>query len=176
MDGCIVCAALRKRNRQTEHFRALFENIFAVTVHKIMAMQNTRVLLAVLLVPLHVSAACFEEAAARYGLPTSLLKAISRVESSGNPHAVNRNSDGSYDIGHMQINSRWLPVLQRYGIDQQILFDACVNTYVGAWILAQNIRKHGYNWTAIGAYNAASPSKRMVYARKVAAALQREGP
>ncbi|MDR9065311.1 hypothetical protein FEP28_05476 [Burkholderia multivorans] len=101
--------------------------------------------------------------------------AISRVESSGNPQAINRNPDGSYDIGHMQINSRWLPPLKRYGIDERSLFDACTNTYVGAWILAQNIHRLGYGWNAIGAYNARSPSKRMAYARKVAAILKREG-
>jgi soluble lytic murein transglycosylase-like protein len=103
------------------------------------------------------------------------LKAISRVESAGRPRAINRNRDGSVDIGHMQINSRWLPVLRRHGIDDRKLFDACTNTHVGAWILARNIRRMGYDWMAVGAYNARSPSKRMAYARKVAAALQREG-
>lgn len=118
---------------------------------------------------------CFAEAGARYGLPPALLAAISRVESSGRPHVVGHNKDGSYDIGHMQINSRWLPVLRRHGIDEQKLFDACVNTHVGAWILARNVRRMGYDWMAIGAYNARSPFKRMAYARKVAAALRREG-
>jgi len=132
-------------------------------------------LILVLLLPTGGFAACFDEAAARYRVPTSLLMAISRVESSGNPQAINRNPDGSYDIGHMQINSRWLPLLKRYGIDERSLFDACTNTYVGAWILAQNIHRLGYNWNAIGAYNARSPSKRMAYARKVAAILKREG-
>lgn len=89
--------------------------------------------------------------------------------------AVNQNKDGSRDIGHMQINSRWLPVLKRYGIDEQRLFDSCINTYVGAWILAKNIRSIGYNWEAIGAYNAVSPDKRARYARKVAEVLKREG-
>lgn len=121
------------------------------------------------------SAACFDEAAERYGLPSSLLKAISRVESSGHPEAINRNPDGSYDIGHMQINSRWLPVLQQYGISARSLFDPCTNTFVGAWILAQNVRRLGYDWMAIGAYNAGGLSKRRAYARKVAAVLQREG-
>jgi soluble lytic murein transglycosylase-like protein len=132
-------------------------------------------LILVLFLPTGGFAACFDEAAARYRVPTSLLMAISRVESSGNPRAINRNPDGSYDIGHMQINSRWLPLLKRYGIDERSLFDACTNTYVGAWILAQNIHRLGYNWEAIGAYNARSPSKRMAYARKVAAFLKREG-
>lgn len=121
------------------------------------------------------NAACFEEAAARYRVPSSLLQAISRVESSGNPAATHRNSDGSYDIGHMQINSRWLPTLQRYGISKEKLFDACTNTYVGAWILARNISRLGYGWLAIGAYNASSQSKRISYAHKVALALRQEG-
>jgi len=119
-------------------------------------------------------AACFEEAAARYRLPPSLLRAISTVESGGNPDAINRNADGSHDMGHMQINSRWLPTLRRFGIDEQSLLDPCINTYVGAWILAQNIRRLGYGWDAIGAYNASSPDKRLRYARKVAHALRSE--
>ena len=132
------------------------------------------IILTLLVAPATGNATCFEEAAARYRLPSSLLKAISRVESSGRAGAVNRNADGSHDIGHMQINSRWLPVLQPYGISADALLDPCINTYVGAWILARNIARLGYGWDAIGAYNAASPSKRIAYARKVAAALQRE--
>ena len=53
-------------------------------------------------------AACFEEAALRYQMPSALLKAISSVESGGNPNALNRNKDGSFDVGHMQINRRWM--------------------------------------------------------------------
>ncbi|MGC9127493.1 MAG: lytic transglycosylase domain-containing protein [Acidithiobacillus sp.] len=132
-------------------------------------------LVIALIFPTGGYAACFDQAAARYRIPSSLLMAISRVESSGNPHAIHRNPDGSYDIGHMQINSRWIPVLQRYGITERNLFDACTNTYVGAWILAQNIHQLGYNWNAIGAYNASSNTKRMAYARKIAAILKREG-
>ncbi len=127
-----------------------------------------------LLTPVAGYANCFEEAAARYRVPSSLLQAISRVESSGNPGAIHRNADGSHDIGHMQINSRWLPVLQQNGISEQTLLDPCTNTYVGAWILAQNVRRLGYGWLAVGAYNAGSQTKRMVYARKIAAALKRE--
>lgn len=128
-----------------------------------------------LLLPAVCSAACFAEAAARYRVPTQLLMAISEVESGGNPMAINRNTDGSYDIGHMQINSRWLPKLKRYGITERNLFDACTNTHVGAWILAQNIAQLGYSWDAIGAYNARSKEKRIVYARKVAKVLKRKG-
>lgn len=125
--------------------------------------------------PIAGKAACFEEAASRYQVPSVLLKAISRVESAGNPHALNRNKDGSFDIGHMQINSRWLPKLSHFGISLDQLWDPCTNTHVGAWILAQSVQRIGYSWTAVGAYNAGSPENRDRYARKISAALKREG-
>lgn len=114
---------------------------------------------------------CFEKASARYGVPAELLRAISHVESRGNPHARNENKNGSTDIGHMQINSSWLPTLSKYGISKAQLIEACTNTFVGAWILADNIFRMGYRWEAIGAYNARNPAKAARYARKVAAAL-----
>ncbi len=128
-----------------------------------------------LLVALFASAAagatCFDQAAKRYNVPVSLLKAISIVESGGNPAARNTNKNGSYDIGHMQINSSWLPTLAKYNIDEKLLSEPCINTNIGAWVLAHNIARYGLTWEAVGAYNAASPSKRIVYARKVANVL-----
>ena len=131
-------------------------------------------LLALVTIPIASKAACFEEAASRYQVPSVLLKAISRVESAGNPNALNRNKDGSVDIGHMQINSRWLPKLSHFGISRDQLWDPCTNTLVGAWILAQNVQRIGYSWNAVGAYNASSPEKRDRYARKVSEAMKRE--
>lgn len=125
-----------------------------------------------LLFSLSSHAHCFEQAGARYGIAPVLLEAISTVESGGNPQARNLNRDGSEDLGHMQINSRWLRMLASYGIDRQRLLDPCLNTHVGAWILAQNIRQHGYGWEAVGAYNARSPVKRNAYSQRVAARLK----
>lgn len=114
---------------------------------------------------------CFEAASLRYDVSRRLLEAIAVVESSGNPAAINKNANGSEDIGLMQINSSWLPKLGRYGIRRSDLFDPCVNINVGAWIMADNISRHGYSWEAVGAYNAVNPSKRLNYAYKVAEAL-----
>lgn len=120
--------------------------------------------------------ACFKAAESRYQTPASLLMAISRVESGGNPNAINcANKNRSCDYGHMQINSGWLRELQTYGIGRQQLFDPCTNTHVAAWILANNIQRHGYSWRAIGAYNAKSKHKQDIYAHKVAAALLKQG-
>lgn len=121
-----------------------------------------------LVVTLSVHAgACFEQAAERYQVPTVLLKAIALQESGGRARALNRNPNGSHDIGLMQINSAWLPTLARHGIAPQQLWDPCVNTMVGAWILAQNFSRLGYTTQGLGAYNAVSPHKREHYARQV---------
>ncbi len=119
-----------------------------------------------------VRADCIDDAAAFQHVNVSLMRGIAQVESGMRPDRINVNSNGTTDIGLMQINSSWLPVLAKEGITEQSLFDPCTNAYVGAWILAANIRQFGPNWTAVGAYNAASPDKRLAYARKVYDAVQ----
>lgn len=87
--------------------------------------------------------------------------------------AINRNTDGSVDVGLMQINSRWFPRLAEMGILPGDLWHSCTNIQVGAWILAGEIRRFGYGWQAIGAYNAgpaltvARERRRIDYAQRV---------
>lgn len=115
---------------------------------------------------------CWQEAAERHAVEPELLYAIAQVESSLRPDAINQNKNGSRDIGLMQINSIHLPRLADEGItEQQLLSQPCLSIDVGASILAQMILRHGYNWTAVGAYNAGSGAQReaarLRYARKV---------
>lgn len=118
--------------------------------------------------------ACWNEAATRYNIDVALLYAVARVETGARTGVVARNTDGSYDIGVMQINSWWLPKLAKVGITAHMLRDnACLNVKVGAWILAQSIKDYGLNWRGVGAYNARSDSKRAIYARKVATELRK---
>ena len=98
-------------------------------------------------------ATCWEEAARTYNIPVSVLKAVAQTESHSRPGATHRNADGTHDVGLMQINSAWLPTLAQYGIQENDLRDACTNLKVGAWILARNAMRLGWNWDAIGAYN-----------------------
>ncbi|MBT2180858.1 lytic transglycosylase [Ralstonia pickettii] len=114
-----------------------------------------------------VIADCLDDAATYWRVPTPLARAIATHESGMRADAVGRNKDGSRDIGLMQINTAWLPTLRKYGVTERDLYDPCVNAYVGNWILSQNIDRLGFNWDAIGAYNAASSDKRAIYARKI---------
>lgn len=116
---------------------------------------------------------CWNEAEARYGVSRFLLLAVAKHESGLNPAAVNRNRDGSWDIGLMQINTGWLPVLKGYGVGMAELRDPCVNLQVGAWILANNFQQYGKNWRAVGAYNARTEWKRRHYAQQVSAQFRR---
>lgn len=91
---------------------------------------------------------CLDDAANYWGVPPILARAVAQQESQMRANAIGKNTNGSRDIGLMQINSSWLPTLRRYGITEADLFDGCKNAYIGNWIIAQNIAQHGYNWTA----------------------------
>lgn len=138
-----------------------------------------RLLLASLLVGgtgAQATALCtWESAAARYGVNPHVLYAIAQQESSLNPRAINRNSNGSYDFGLTQINSLWLQHLSQYGITAEHLMDPCTNLHVGAYILALSVRRHGNTWEAIGAYHSNTPWRRDRYAQAIHRRLQAQG-
>ncbi len=111
---------------------------------------------------------CFDYFGSYYRIDPWLLFAIAKTESSFNPQAVNRNSNGTEDYGIMQINSIWLKQLNKMGIEKNDLFVPCKSVMIGAWILAQNFNRFGYNIDGLGAYNSPSNIKiRRAYAQKV---------
>jgi hypothetical protein len=62
-------------------------------------------------VPMH----CINEAAIEYHVPAKLIISLLNVER-GKNGKVEKNKNGTYDIGPMQINSSWLPDLEKHGI------------------------------------------------------------
>jgi soluble lytic murein transglycosylase-like protein len=114
---------------------------------------------------------CFARAGAYQGVNPMILRAIAWYESKGDPNAVHRNADGSIDVGQAQINSVHFAELRRYGVPPGALKDACVNTYVAAWMLKQKMIRYGNTWHAIGAYHSETPSLRDRYARSIHAVL-----
>ncbi|WP_312974601.1 type III secretion system invasion protein IagB [Atlantibacter sp.] len=123
-------------------------------------------------VSMMAQATCWDEAARYFDLDPRLLTAIAQVESGMDPEAINVNTNGSYDVGLMQINSTHLARLRKLGVDEIVLMrDPCVSVLVGASILSEMVKLYGYNWEAIGAYNAGTRASRhdlrMRYAKKV---------
>lgn len=125
-----------------------------------------------ILLPLSAHAFCFQEAGQRYAVSPWLLWAIAKAESNLEPSALHHNSNGTIDVGLMQINSIWADQL---GKTWNHLGDPCTNVMAGAWILSQCIQDYGYTWKAVGCYHSRTPTRRDAYAARIAAILERAG-
>jgi len=95
----------------------------------------------------------FNEASQRFGVDSKLLASIAKIESNNNLNAVNLNTNGTLDIGIMQINSVHLPYLARLGIKKEDLFNPRININFGAFILAKCIDKYGLTINGLNCYN-----------------------
>lgn len=116
---------------------------------------------------------CVWEAAAYYRIPPLALVGILGVEG-GRAGFAHRNTDGSEDLGPMQINSRWLPPLEKSGLTRtEILNNPCANVWAGAWILALAYSHDGDIWKAIGHYHSRNRKESRRYRRKVARAIEK---
>lgn len=127
----------------------------------------------------NANATCWQLAEETFHIDGRLLAAIAQVESAMDPHALNKNRDGSWDSGLMQINSRHLPALRKSGINAYMLQnDPCISLLTGAAILSDMMKIYGYSWEAVGAYHAGTAKnrhqQRMDYALKVWRYYQRE--
>lgn len=117
--------------------------------------------------------ACVTPIEQHFRLPPGIVPAIIRVESGGNPAAVNRgaNRNGTTDYGLMQINSIHLPRLAAHGVDEQVLLSApCINVAVGADVLHQGLtRTGGALAPALSKYNTGRPDSSIgaAYAARV---------
>jgi soluble lytic murein transglycosylase-like protein len=100
---------------------------------------------------------CVAPAAQYHKVNDQILAAILRIESRMNEKAINRNSNGSMDVGIAGTNSIHFNELARHGIAPENLLDACVATYVAAWDLSKKMARFGNNWFGIAAYHSATP-------------------
>lgn len=131
------------------------------------------IILICILIPSVAFSFCFGEAGKAYGVSPLLLKSIARVESGMKPTAINRNTNGSIDLGLMQINSSWLTKL-RLSADE-LLANPCTNVMAGARILNDCLNRYGNRWEAVGCYNALSTEQRMRYSWKIYRQLEQLG-
>ena len=123
-------------------------------------------------------ATCLMIAAQNYAIPPQVMFGIMSVEGGKVGQQV-RNTNGTYDLGPMQINTLWTRVLAKeWGVSQAtahrlIRDDACTNANVAAWIFRKNLNEARSLSKAIEWYNSRTPSIGRKYRRKVVAAMMR---
>lgn len=107
--------------------------------------------------------ACIDKASASLDVPSLVLRLLYSLESGRIGH-ISQWSESNYDIGPMQINSWWLPRLERGGFRlEELRDDACTNVFVGAWIFRGELQRSGDVAMAIARYHSPTPAHQRTY-------------
>jgi len=123
-------------------------------------------------------AACIFAASQTYSVPPSIILGVLSVEGGKIGQAV-PNTNKTYDLGPMQINTIWIPELAKYWkISEQdatrlVRDDPCINIGVGAWILRSKMDQTGSLAKGIAYYHSGTPKLGTKYRDKVLAAMEK---
>lgn len=111
---------------------------------------------------------CSIAAAQRFGLPPSVMLAVAQIEG-GRPGQAVRNTNGTYDLGPMQLNTAWLATLRPYGVDPRwALAGGCYPYQLAAWrIRGHLVRDGGDYWTRVANYHSRTPAQNRPYRAQV---------
>lgn len=127
-----------------------------------------------------VIAACLMLASQTYSVPPAVMVGIYKAEGGKVGQEV-ANTNGSYDLGPMQINTIWLPELaKKWGVSKAtarkwVRDDACTNVSVSAWILRSHLNETGSLSQAIAHYHSRTPKHGTRYKRRVVSILKDSG-
>jgi soluble lytic murein transglycosylase-like protein len=119
-----------------------------------------------------VLAACLMLAAQTYQVPPAVLVGIMKAEGGEIGQQV-KNTNGSYDLGPMQINTVWIPELaENWGVNEETALrwvrdDACTNIGVSAWILRSHLNETDSLPKAIQHYHSRTPHYGQPYKERV---------
>jgi hypothetical protein len=116
---------------------------------------------------------CLTAAGNAYHEPPAVLVILLNVEG-GRLGAVSPNTNGTVDIGPMQVNDIWLPKLAaHWATSRQAAYRAlrdnfCANVEAGAWILRIGLDEaHGDFWEGVGYYHSHDPGYERAYLSSV---------
>lgn len=90
-----------------------------------------------------------------------------------------RNSNGSHDLGPLQINSWWVPrIAARVGhselqVRHWLRFDPCFNAEAARWIFLSGLRAAKDYWAAIGLYHSPTMWRQRRYSDSVASRIKK---
>ena len=123
--------------------------------------------------------ACMALVASVYHLPPRVLPSIQAVEG-GRVGTVSHNSNGTDDLGVMQVNTIWLPALVSYTglpmetVRQRLVNEPCFNIAAAGAIMALHLRENGGELMgAVGNYHSRTPALHDIYLAKVIASAGR---
>lgn len=116
--------------------------------------------------------------ATTYHLPPRVLPALQAVEG-GRPGLVRSNTNGSQDLGVMQVNTLWIaPLARRSGLPEAIVrdrlvHDACFNIAAAGLIFRIYLNEaQGDLMRAVGYYHSHTPERGLRYQAKVIGAAR----
>lgn len=112
---------------------------------------------------------CVLTAAKHFSIHPDVIQAILKVEG-GKVGTVSRNTNGSYDLGPMQINSIHLKNIKKHFPNvtwRELAYKPCVNIGVGTWILYNRLQETPNFWKGVGNYHSKTDKHRRTYLRKV---------
>jgi len=117
--------------------------------------------------------ACLKAAASAHQVPAGVLVLLLQVER-GRLGAVSKNTNGTVDIGPMQVNEIWVGKLaQRWKTTKDAAYLAlrdnfCANIEAGAWILRQALDEAPGNlWDGVAIYHSHNPVHKRAYLKSV---------
>jgi soluble lytic murein transglycosylase-like protein len=97
---------------------------------------------------------CIQQASRTYAVPRRDIFALMKNEG-GTPGIAVRDSNGTQDLGPMQVNTCHLPFLRSYGYSYRVLKNnACANVMAGTWVFARCLAITGNLLSAAACYNA----------------------
>lgn len=114
-------------------------------------------------------AQCSIAAAVEYQVPANIMLAVADMEG-GRAGQWVRNDNGTFDVGPMQLNTRYLAHLEeRYGITPaQASAPGCGPFRLAAWRLRRHLsRDKGDIWTRAANYHSTTPRHNHKYQRKL---------
>jgi len=102
-----------------------------------------------------------------------------RAQEAGWLGAEIANTNGTHDLGPLQINSSWVPKMSRLvGRPQEqvrhwLRYDPCFNVEAARWIFLAGLEATGDYWKAVGVYHSPTEARQVAYAKKVANHMRR---
>jgi soluble lytic murein transglycosylase-like protein len=116
-----------------------------------------------------IVASCVSASAKHFKIHPKVIMAIISVEG-GRLGTMSKNSNDTYDMGIMQINTIHLPEIKRTfpAIGwREMAYKPCINIGIGSWILKKRINEAGSLWKGVGNYHSKTPKYRSAYLKKI---------